>query len=543
MVHFKYDLLPPFPIFNPSTNLKMDDTVLFNTGDFLMALRIVTFENTNNNFSEVLKILFPDTGDKASKKPCFFVDNEQDSGGVTGEGDIPCQGADVQYDVSDLESPVLNGEVVEIKSEQKFDSIASSEADASQGSSSGTNVESMQSACSFQKQVDRHTIISGFVDVLNQICGKQQQRKIKVDKEECLPLAINTGSKRECEDSKGKNDCDSTKECEERENLDKFDVNVAHYSSELVQTLKSGENTSCSGLDKPKTGNSAHINVSEGAIKSVQNGKEQSACAKFAKSEYSRCDLDCPNTLSNTCSSCGCAVSPPVLNNNNNLTSSVFKVYIETSHDPDYYELPDLTGEFDIFDGSLPLTVKTCHGSSLKQVFKINESNPKTASTPCLEETLGSKMHHALAVQQVTLDLEQCINELILSHEGLRHSYKSLKDYDVQVVGVCPDSGEVIIMARLLVYTRTRQQSESFGLPVSPRFVIVMLSLFRFCCYQCSISLSVCSYLMLHCRQRKLYQNGRGKRVENKHINAFAFFKRSPKRVQTLNGLLCEKAR
>ncbi|KAJ7377023.1 protein ubiquitination [Desmophyllum pertusum] len=81
-------------------------------------------------------------------------------------------------------------------------------------------------------------------------------------------------------------------------------------------------------------------------------------------------------------------------------------------------------------------------------------------------------MLHALAVQQVTLDVEQCINELILAHEGLKDSYKSLKDYDVQVVGVCPDSGEVIAMAKLLVYTRIRQQSASCGLPVSPSPVL-----------------------------------------------------------------------
>ena len=502
VVHFKYDLLPPFPIFNPSTNLKMDETVLFNTGDFLMALRIVNSENTNNNFSEFLKSLYPDAGDKASKKSCFSVDNKQDSGGVNGKGDIPYQCADVHVHEGDLESPVLNAEVVDIKSKWKVDGTASSEADTSQGSCSDNNVECMQSECSLQKQVNRHTIISGFVNVLNQIYGKQQQTKILVDKVDCLPLALNTGNKRECENSKGNTYSDSTKDCDERGNLDKFDVDIAYHPSGLVQTFKSDVNTSCSDLDKPKAGNIAQVNVSEGTNKSVQNDKEQSACDKFAKSEYRRCDLDCPNTVSNTCSSCGCAESVPVLNNNN-LTSSVFKVYIETSDDPDYHELPDLTGEFDMFDGSLPLTVKTCHGSSLKQVFKINESNPNGALNPCLEETLGSKILHALAVQQVTLDLEQCINELILSHEGLRHSYKSLKDYDVQVVGVCPDSGEVITMARLLVYTRTRQQSESFGLPVSPRFVIVMFALFRFNSCWCSVSLSVSSSVSCHSAGRE----------------------------------------
>ena len=480
----------------------MDETVLFNTGDFLMALRIINFENTNNNFSEFLKSLYPDTGDKASKKSCSSVDNKQDSSGVTGKGDLPCQCADVH--VGDLESPVLNAEAMDVKStcNRKVDGTANSEVDASQDSRPSNNVESMQSACSLQKQVDRHKIISGFVNVLNQIYGKQQQRKLSVGKEECLSLALNTGNKRGCEDTKGNNDCDSTKECDERRNLNKFDVNIAYHPSELVQTFKSGVNTSCSDLDKPKAGNNAHVNFSEGTTKSVQNGKDQSACDAFAKSECTRSASDCPNTVSNTCSSCDCAVSAPVLNNNN-LTSSVFKVYIEPSHDPGYHELPDLTGEFDMFDGSLPLTVKTCRGSSLKQVFKINKSNPNTASSPCLEETLGNKILNALAVQQVTLDLEQCINELILSHEDLQHSYKSLKDYDVQVVGVCPDSGEVITMARLLVYTRTRQQSESFGLPVSPRFVTVMFALFRFYSCWCSVPLSGSSSVSFYCAGRE----------------------------------------
>ena len=453
-----------------------------------MALRIVTFEKTNSKFSEVLKSLYSDTEDKASKTSCCCLDNKQDSGGFTqsGKGHIPCHCAAIGV----LERPILSTEGVDFKSSGKVDSIASSEADASQACSSGNKAKSMQSACSLHKHADRQTIISGFVDVLNQIRGEQRHEKINVDKEECLPLAENTGNNGDCEDSKGNNDCDSTKECHERGNLEKCNVDIAHHPSDLDQTFKCGVNF-CSDLHKAE--NNAHINVSEDDSKIVQNGAEQSARNKFQEPGHSRCDLDCPNISSSTCSSCGRAVSGPVLNNNN-LTSSVFKVYIETRDDPDYHELPDLTGEFDMFDGSLPITVKTCHGSSLKQVFKLNENNPNTSANACLEETHGSKMLHALAVQQVTLDLEQCINELILAHEGLRHSYKSLKDYDVQVMGVCPDSGEVITMARLLVYTRTRQQSDSFGLPVSPRFVIMMFPLFRFhSCCPCSVSLFVCS--------------------------------------------------
>ena len=496
MVHFKYDLLPPFPIFNPSTNLKMDDTVLFNTGDFLMALRILTVENTNSNFSEVLNSLYPDTEDKQSKNSCCSVDNKQDSDGVTGNGGIPSQCADVGH----LESAVLNAEALDVKSNGKVDGIDSPEAHAIHDSSSGNNVE-------MQKHADRHAIVSGFVNVLKKIHGERRHGNINVNKEECLPLAVNSENKKECEDSTGRNDGDSTKECSnERGNLDKFDVDIDHHPSNVVQTFKSGVNTSCSDLDKPKAGNSTHINEAEDATNSVENSKEQSACDKFAKSDYSRCELDCPDTASSTCPSCGCAVFGPVLNNNN-LTSSVFKIYVESNNNRDYDTLPDLTGEFDMFDGSLPLTVKTCQSTSLKQVFKINESNPNASANPCLDETLGNKMLRALAVQQVTLDLEQCINELILAHDGLRHSYKSLRDYDVQVVGVCPDSGEVITVARLLVYTRTRQQSDSFGLPVSPRFVIIIFALFWFyvCCF--SVSSFVCLFFfvsMLQYRQRKL---------------------------------------
>lgn len=460
-----------------------------------MALRIVTFENTKNNVSEVFESLYPNKLDKVSQNSCCSLDNKQDRGGVTGKGDIP-------YQCAAIGDCVLSAEAMEdIKLSRNVNSIASSEADASQDSSAGNKAEGMQSACSLHKHADRHTIISGFVNVLNQIRGEQLHGKTSVNKEECLPLPLKDQNKQKCQDL-GNNECDSTKECDDRGNVDKFDVDDSHHPSDLVQTFKTGVNTSCSDLDTARNSSTCSFNVSEGGTKIVENCKEQSACNKFLQSDYSRCD--CPSKVSSTCNSYGCASPGPVLNNNN-LTSSVFKFYIETSNGP--HELPDLTTEFDMFDGSLPLTVKTCHDSTLKQVFKINKSNPNTSSNPFLEETLGSRMLPALAVQQVTLDLEQCINELILAHEGLRHSYKSLKDYDVQVVGVCPDSGEVITMARLLVYTRTRHPSASCGLPVSPRFVIMMFTLFTFFICWCSVSLFAsmffCCLLLLYSHVKK----------------------------------------
>ena len=478
-----------------------------------MALRIVTFENTKNNVSEVLESLYPNKLDNVSQNSCCSLDNKQDQGGVTGKGDIPYQGATIGNCVL----PVSAEAIDKVKPNREVNSIASSEADSSQGSSADNKAQCMQSACSLHKHADRHTIISGFVNVLNQIHGEQLHGKKSANKEECLPLALKDQNKQECQDL-GNIECDSTKESDERGNLDKFDVDNSHHPSDSVQTFKSGVNTSRSDLDM--AGNSASFNVSEGGTKIGENCKEQSAFSNFLQSDCSGCDLDCPCNPS-TCNSYA-FTSPGSVLNNNNLTSSVYKFYIETSDGP--HELPDLTNEFDMFDGSLPLTVKTCNHSTLKQVFKINKNNPNTSSNPFLEETLGSRMLPALAVQQVTLDLEQCINELILAHEGLRHSYKSLKDYDVQVVGVCPDSGEVITMARLLVYTRTKQPCASFGLPVSPRFVIMMFTLFTF--FVCLYVFPVSCYCA---RKENCTKMDAGSTLATNALNAFAFFKRAPK--------------
>ena len=458
VLHFKYDLLPPFPIFNPSTNLKMEGAVLFNTTDFLMALRIVTTEsNSRSNLLESLKSLrlYPEREDK---KSCSSLDNIQYLYDVTSRADIAYQCSAIVDSVN----PMISSEG--IKSE--VDCLTSTEGSTNYNSTLGIKDEDMQQPCKGHKHLDRRKVVSGFVDGLNQIHGKRHYPHVE-DKEECLsPTARHAVNKKESKDQHclENGDCITTKEyCDERRNTDKFD--------DSVQTSKCSTNTFCS-LYKTGTRNTQCTcrNAPDNSAYVSQNSNEHSSfcdnkCTSDSNNTRSS-DLSCPHKVPNKCNSCGCSVLAPVLNNNN-LTSSIVKVYMET--DANFHELPDVVGEFDMFDGSLPLTVKTCHGKTLKQVFKINETNPNATSNTFLEESLRGEVLHALTVQQVTLDLEQCINELIHAHEDLRHSYKSLKDYDVQVVGVCPDSGEVITMARLLVYTR--QQSATFGLTVSPRCV------------------------------------------------------------------------
>lgn len=465
VVHFKYDLLPPFPIFNPSTNLKMEGTVLFNTGDVLMALRIVTTECKSSNLLEDLKSLqlYPDKEDKLSKKSCSSLEDMQYSDGVAIRGEVPCQCSAIEDSERSRISP--EGMDVQSNSTCKADCVASAEAGASQDSSPGIKVENVKSTCTVHKHLCRCKIVSGFVDGLNQIHSKQL-----VDKEECFSPTQHELNKKECDNQNSLGNATTNECCSDERNMDKFD-------DDSVQTSKNIVNSSCS-VQKTETflSRCTCSHAPGNFVCVAQNTSEHSFfCNNYSESKHSRSsDLSCHHKVPNSCSSCGYSVLAPVLNNNN-LTSSVFKVYIDTSDDPSYNELPELTGEFDMFDGSLPLTVKTCHGRTLKQVFKINENNPNATSNAFFDESLGGGVPRALAAQQVTLDLEQCINELIQAHEGLRQSYKSLKDYDVQVVGVCPDSGEVITMARLLVYTR--QQSASCGLTVSPRCVTIVFAL------------------------------------------------------------------
>ena len=76
--------------------------------------------------------------------------------------------------------------------------------------------------------------------------------------------------------------------------------------------------------------------------------------------------------------SCSCGGNAVVPTTNNDLTLSVLKVYADPDNG-DLGELPDRSDEFDMYDGSLAVSVKTCHGKTLKQIGKINQSSPKMA--------------------------------------------------------------------------------------------------------------------------------------------------------------------
>lgn len=461
VLHFKYDLLPPFPLFNPSINLRVQDTVLFNTGDYLMALKIITSESTfsMNSAQDVSKSLYVDKEYHVSKLcSSLHVESVQDASATNTD----------RGEVSTCKSCLASGEVhggepsakdMEVTSNQEVDLTTSSEIATGVNSSSATKAEGTNSTCATHKNVDRRKVVSAFVNGLKKIHGEETDAH---EEQESLSLIWCTENERKCQDLH--NQELAAKKCHSEGRTQDKSLKNTGLSSDAVQTSES--------IRIVNSSDSRHIAEHTSTWSNIPDKENSSLpCTDPLESDNENCELEYYNRVSNTCSSCGCnlVTVTPILNNNN-LTSSVLKVYKQSSNVASYDELPDLANDFDMYDGSLPLKVKTRHGATLKQVSKINQSSPNAASNPFLEGTLGSGMQ-MLAIQQETLDIEQCIGELIQAHEDLKQNYKSLKDYDVQVVSVCPYSGEVITLARLLVYTRTRRQSATCGLSVSPRCV------------------------------------------------------------------------
>ena len=61
-LHLKYELVPPYPPFFPSVNLKIDDAILVNSGDFLCALSAYVYIDeliNNETFCPLSRILNP----------------------------------------------------------------------------------------------------------------------------------------------------------------------------------------------------------------------------------------------------------------------------------------------------------------------------------------------------------------------------------------------------------------------------------------------------------------------------------------------------
>ncbi|XP_031566653.1 uncharacterized protein LOC116301698 [Actinia tenebrosa] len=112
---------------------------------------------------------------------------------------------------------------------------------------------------------------------------------------------------------------------------------------------------------------------------------------------------------------------------------------------------------FDTSDETVEVPALVMHGTQeLESVIYSEHKGPNSSSGP------------SILVCQALLDMEQCISELIASNEDLYHRYKSLRDYDCQFLGVCEDTGDVIVMVKILMFAKPTRSSLSDGLQVSP---------------------------------------------------------------------------
>ena len=320
---------------------------------------------------------------------------------------------------------------------------------------------------------ERRKLVSGFVNALNEIHG------LKTAGDRSLPLNV-TAAVTETSTSERYFRCENASQFERAESY-----GVGHPGHQGAQTLnldflreqcvkktrvsqKDGGGLNCSERRQNEScsfSNSEVINQSHDGDRETHDSTcHCESVSHSALNKNSESDSGDRETRDSTCHCGSMSHSAP---NKNSLSSFVCKVYAEADDADDVLTSDD----FDMYDGSIPLAVQTCHGKTLRQLYRLsNNNNNNNNPAPCSSEPRRNAA--MLLVAQVTLDLEQCMSQWILAHDGLRLNYKSLKDYDVQLVGVCPDTEEVVAMARMLVYTRTVRRSLACGLPISPRCVL-----------------------------------------------------------------------
>ncbi|XP_068727567.1 uncharacterized protein [Montipora capricornis] len=487
VVHFNYDLLPPFPTFIPSISLRTEDTVLINTGDFLMALKVLTFEENDKHVLEYLERSFV---------------------GISQTEDWPSR---------DMSSEIFSKEVGKINVSLQSSTEESLGMHTSENTSYHNSENSISDLSSFKtdtgwslnsngsddnygicgskthvvnKRLERHTLVSNFVNELNKIhLKKTRANDHHVSSSRETSISSHQGGHCDGNEKQAKfSGSDQVKESREDENhssyalctlqvlVDKGTVTCSSFEKS-VDSLENQDKTEkvmrhCTGSKVSGNLNSPSNSIKHVLFRQMDSPDSRTDLNTLDYNNNDACDEDCCDSVhlkkehGTCCTSCSIhpSVDPPLIYSEN-LTSSVLKMHTETKNN---YSLDDVSDEFDLYDGSLPIKVTNLHGDPLKQVGKLNKNNPdsnqsfmKSLDNPGLHEQV-------LTVHQMTLDLEQCISEMIKAHEGLTNCYKSLRDYDVQIVDVCPDSGVVIVLARILVYTRKGQTPDSCGLPVSP---------------------------------------------------------------------------
>lgn len=392
IVHLKYDLLSPYPVFIPSLCLRLKNVILFNTGDQLVALTVNT---RSRDLSErvVEDNHFQQENDKGGNIHCHDVSSERERKNNRGN----CSSAE----------ELNRGEI------ERRSSVAPA-------CHSENISEYRQRQGAYTK---RSHLKMGFIQ--NQGSSSAQSPPSKFFWGNTCTIMSEA----------------NTKDDEKNQPGNRYNRLLFGAASEAPELER----------------------VSEKLMDSQQEQDSSEVVPTKKAADYSEKCFDCfVESAVNKGGACDVSGTTEAKRQS---ASTVFscKVYAESNNDENDSGLSFVAGV-------LPINATAFSGKTLKCLWTNSTHNPSSCSRVSASPTRCTASQ-VLVVNQTCLDIEQCINELIQSHEALWVCYKSLRDYDVQIVDVCPDSSEVTVLVRVLLYTRTASTSTSCGLPVSPRFV------------------------------------------------------------------------
>lgn len=355
--------MAPFPMFNPSISLKMQDTVLFNTGDFLMALKVsATFDKNRSLMTESVDFY----GDQQSELFCKVCDKAPDSIAISNQYSAVtevdrCHAAD-----KGSENQACGGisGTHHAQTHLGEDSSTADSEKAVQGYASANEIHAGK------KQLDRQKVVLGFVRELYEIHGECINSHQVNDREYLLtPQETFDEKDTKVHSEFCSDETDGLLDGQRNQSSNKSE------SNELTEKFRSRQTYELSFCSKDETGATKTVCkiVTEVSSRSAVHDSLKDSSLPHIDSKNNYLDADyCAKVVD----SCSCGRNAVVPTTNNNLTLSVLKVYADPDNG-DLGELPDRSDEFDMYDGSLAVSVKTCHGKTLKQIGKINQSSPK----------------------------------------------------------------------------------------------------------------------------------------------------------------------
>lgn len=424
----------------------MEGVILFNTSDSLLALKVVA-SSSEEERSNYIKRLFMDRSESfepASQNNTTSCFNSQNVASSVEEVEQGVHKAVNETCVSGVNVDATNG----------------------------VGVKPYDADCPVIRKNDDDGILSSVMpersNVFSETTISESIRDKNKHKNDLVHLQSYNSEQRAC----GESACESVQPCDQL-----IKDHQKQYSHErLEESMKGNHETvfdkdgdlpkkapECEfGEQRAHRNSESHIKLNE----DVENGVLSSCARKGTEESDDRIHWNEKRDDSFDGSSSSPEVEPDA-----NLTTRCFKVFSEGSISQDSLENPN---PFYDFETILPVTVTAPPAlNPLSCVCVGSEQSSYTA----FENELSHCTSPFVTISQASLDVEQCICKLIESHDALCVRYKSLRDYDTEIIAVCPETANIIVLIKILVYVKGPEKKTRCGLPVTTRCVLFFLSI------------------------------------------------------------------